>query len=155
MQTICKQVEAAQLLEEYAQLWKQADVQLPLTVTGGSMWPFLASGRDTVYLRRPNGALRCGDIALYRAERGQYILHRVCAVEQAGYSLCGDAQTVPERGVSHERVLAVAVGAYRRGRYIAPGNFLWEVYARPLRGLRSLHRLIFWAHSRLKWPKKR
>lgn len=129
MQTRRIQIEAEQLLGEYEALWQQEDVTLPLTVTGDSMRPFLASGRDIVYLRRPNGALRRGDIALYRTEQGHCILHRVVAVEAAGYAMRGDAQRVAEHGVAHDRVLAVAVGVRRRGSYIARGTLRWRLFA--------------------------
>lgn len=129
MQTRCIHIEATQLLGEYEALWQKEDVTLPLTVTGGSMRPFLASGRDIVYLRRPRGALHCGDIALYRAAQGHGILHRVVAAEAAGYTMRGDAQRVAEHGVAHDRVLAVAVGVRRKGVYIARGSLRWRLFA--------------------------
>ena len=47
MQRVEKTVDTGLLLEEYRTLLETVD-QLPLTITGSSMTPFLAPGRDSV-----------------------------------------------------------------------------------------------------------
>ena len=51
--------------------------QVPLVITGNSMYPFLRHGRDTVYLQKVQRPLKKGDMVLYRRKNGQYILHRI------------------------------------------------------------------------------
>ena len=69
-------VDTALLMEQYRELLETVDT-LPLQVTGSSMTPFLAPGRDSVLLTKPGERLRRGDIALYRRDSGSYIMHRV------------------------------------------------------------------------------
>ena len=59
-------VDTESLMRDYRSALADG-AELPLVVSGGSMRPFLAPGRDTVYLRAPDRPLRRGDIAFYRA----------------------------------------------------------------------------------------
>ena len=47
------------------------------TPNGSSMLPMLRDGEDVVMLKKPEGRLRLFDVALYKRENGQYVLHRV------------------------------------------------------------------------------
>lgn len=123
-----KQMEPELLLEEYRALLETAD-QLPLTVTGSSMTPFLVHGRDTVYLSKADRPLGRGDIVLYRRINGDYILHRICAVEGECFATVGDAQTRIEHGVTAGQILAVVSSASRKNKRQAPGCFWWDFFA--------------------------
>ena len=70
-----KVLPASVLMPEYESLLLEG-AELPLVISGGSMLPFLASGRDSVMLKAPDRALRRGDIVIYRRENGAYVLHR-------------------------------------------------------------------------------
>ena len=59
MQRVEKTVDTGLLLEEYRTLLETVD-QLPLTITGSSMTPFLAPGRDSVMLTKPRRPLQTG-----------------------------------------------------------------------------------------------
>lgn len=132
------------LLEEYRTLLQQPGVcELPLVISGNSMSPFLVHGRDTVYLSRLERPARRGDVLLYRRSSGAYILHRVCRVEPDGtLTMVGDAQTVLERGVAPEQVIAVMTAALRKGRRQAPGRFWWQFFATAWLWLRPLRPLL-------------
>lgn len=70
-----------------------------LTVTGGSMLPLLAGGRDRVTLGPVPERLRRGEVLLYHRADGSYVLHRLTGFGQDGTLVfCGDRQTEPERG---------------------------------------------------------
>ena len=127
MEEQTKAVDTAQLMESYRELLKTAEL-LPLGVTGGSMLPFLAPGRDTVYLSRADRPLKAGDMALYRRDSGAYVLHRVCRAENGTYCMVGDAQTALEHGVRQEQVFAVVRKVRRKGKIQAPGRFWWEFF---------------------------
>ncbi|MBQ2570147.1 MAG: S24/S26 family peptidase, partial [Ruminococcus sp.] len=47
------------------------------TPNGTSMLPMLRDGEDVVVLSKPKGRLHLFDVALYRRDNGQYVLHRV------------------------------------------------------------------------------
>lgn len=100
-----------------------------LTVTGNSMRPLLRHRRDQVVLKRNDRSLlQVGDVPLYRRENGQFVLHRVVGVEEAGYILCGDGQWEKEYGVSGRSIVAIAIGFYRRGKFCSCDAFWYKVY---------------------------
>ena len=88
-------VDTESLMRDYRSALADG-AELPLVVSGGSMRPFLAPGRDTVYLRAPDRPLRRGDIAFYRRADGQYVLHRICRARGGQFWFVGDAQDVRE-----------------------------------------------------------
>ena len=96
---------------------------------GISMLPFLMEGRDEVILTAPPEKLKKGDIPFYRRTDGAFVLHRVVDIAADGtYVLCGDNQSVWERGITHEQVIAVVKAVYRKGKYIEsnePGFRIW------------------------------
>ena len=100
--------------------------QVPLVISGSSMYPFLYHRRDTVYLSRVTGPLKVGDMILYRRPSGQYVLHRVIRVGQGKYDLLGDRQTVIEPGIPESRVLAIVTAVRRDGKLLKSGSFLWD-----------------------------
>ena len=117
------------LLEEYRKLLQEEDVkELPLTITGNSMSPFLIHGRDTVYLSRLTRPARRGDVLLYRRDNGAYVLHRVYAVKAEGYTMVGDAQTELESGIRPDQVVAVMARATRKDKELRPGDFWWDFF---------------------------
>lgn len=145
-----KSLEPAQL-KALLQLCFENDGEFPLTVTGSSMTPFLGSGRDRVYLHRPAGALRRGDIAFYERAGGQLILHRVCRVDGQGrYYFVGDAQQEIEGPIRPEQILAVAARAERKGRIQQPGSFWWEFFRTVWLWLLPARRRVMTAYARLR-----
>lgn len=104
--------------------------EVPVTVTGGSMAPFLVHGRDTVLVKQAQGEFRRGDILFYRRPSGQYVMHRVVKTDkERGLYFAGDAQTVVEGPVPSERVFGRIERVKRKGRWIQKGAPCWDFYA--------------------------
>ncbi len=102
-----------------------------LTITGGSMTPFLVHGRDSIRFAKPSGPLRRGDMAFYRRRNGQYVMHRIVRVDRQGnYYAAGDAQTEIEGPLAPDMVFAVVTDVCRKGKWIKKGNF-WCMSMRP------------------------
>lgn len=80
---------------------------------GKSMLPLLHEGSDSVELVKPDG-YRVGDVLLYRRTNGQFVLHRLIAVERGTLTFCGDHQNTLEYGVPKSAVLA-KMGGYFTG----------------------------------------
>lgn len=99
---------------------------------GTSMLPTLRQGIDEVELTAFSGKLRKYDIAFYRRENGQFVLHRVVKkTRQGGYVMRGDHQFEYEYGIGDDDVIAVCSGIYRGGKYIRANSlsfFLWAVF---------------------------
>ena len=128
-------------MEPLLQLLDEAEA-VPLVISGGSMTPFLAHGRDTVYLSKVRTPLKRGDVALYQRDNGRYVLHRVVRAENGLYTMLGDAQTHREPGVREDQLRAVATAVRRKGRLLKKGDFLWEFFARVWIGLVPLRPVL-------------
>jgi hypothetical protein len=101
---------------------------VPLVITGDSMMPFLAHGRDTVFLCKPQQALRVGDMIFYRRDNGRYILHRIVGIDDDRLRLLGDAQQIIEPGIRQDQVIAVVTAVRRKDKILKPGDFLWDFF---------------------------
>lgn len=116
-----------ELMEDLLALLEQTE-PVPLVISGSSMEPFLTHGRDTVFLSRIKTPLKQGDMVLYRRASGQYILHRVYAVNHDTLTMIGDGQVGLEPGIRREQALAVVSAVRRKGKLLEPGSFLWDFY---------------------------
>ena len=125
-----KVIDPQILLEEYRRILAEEETveALPLVISGNSMSPFLIHGRDTVYLSRLTRPVRRGDVLLYQRRSGTYVLHRVYAVTDEGFTMVGDAQTVLEPGIRQSQVIAVMTRAVRKGKKLEPGDFWWDFF---------------------------
>ncbi len=97
---------------------------------GTSMLPLIVQNRDSVVLKRnKNMPARKHDIAFYRRKSGQFVLHRVMNIEADGtYTMCGDNQTVLEKGIEREQILAYVSAIYRKGKAIKMENSSYLSY---------------------------
>jgi len=121
----------------------EAGSEVVLIVTGNSMRPFLASRRDQVVLKKCDvSTLQIGDVPLYRRANGQFVLHRIVGLGASTYTMCGDAQTEKEYGVPSNRILAVAVGFHRKGKYVPCTSFWYKVYVRVWMAVRPLRPVL-------------
>jgi len=98
---------------------------VPLTVSGGSMAPYIAGGRDTVMISSSPEKLKKGDIAFFERMNGQIVMHRVCRVRDDGYYFVGDAQTQIEGPIVREQIFGVVNKLIRKGKVEERGNFWW------------------------------
>lgn len=104
--------------------------EVPVTVTGGSMSPFLVHGRDTVLVKKAAGPFRKGDILFYQRPSGQYVLHRVVKTDADGdLYFAGDAQTAIEGPVSVDCVFGMVERVRRKERLIQKGELLWQFFS--------------------------
>lgn len=90
-------------------------VELP--ITGTSMFPLLKAGRDTVIIKAGTNYSVC-DIIFYRRDDGHFVLHRIVGKDKDGYILCGDNQTVLEKGITEKNIIAKVIEIHRNGKII-------------------------------------
>ena len=98
------------LIEEVIKSGNNAE----LTVFGTSMEPFLLHGVSRVRLSKVEN-LTNGDVVLYRRDSGAYVLHRIVAIKNGFYTMCGDNQCVLEHGIRRDQILAVMIAFSRDG----------------------------------------
>ncbi len=125
-----KQVRLEELLPVIAEtLAAGGTVRLP--ITGTSMLPLLAAGRDTVVLAPVHGPLQTYDLPLYRRENGAFVLHRVVHVEKDGtYTCCGDNQWVKEPGIQKDQLIGVTARICRKGKEFPVTAKRYRLYVR-------------------------
>lgn len=127
MESKMRVLSPEELIPPLLELLEEADC-VPLVISGNSMGPFLAHGRDTVYLSRVDQPLKRGDMILYRRDSGQYVLHRIYQTGSGIYTLVGDAQTQLEPGIRLEQVLARVCMVRRKGRLLKHGSLCWKFF---------------------------
>ena len=103
--------------------------EVSLTITGNSMSPFMAHGRDEIMISPPDGCWKKGDMAFFRRINGQYVMHRICRVDGEGNCFfVGDAQQYIEGPVCPEQIFGKITKVKRKGKWIGPGDFWWEFF---------------------------
>ena len=115
--------------------------------SGPSMQPLLRMHRDAAVLVAPVFPLRKYDVILYRRKNGQYVLHRIIAVKEDGYVLCGDAQWRKEYPVTDDMVIGVMQGYFKDETYHACTSFGYRAYSVFRCAFRPLRALCFYVRS--------
>lgn len=144
-----KTVEPELLMPALLELLEVTE-SVPLVVSGNSMNPFLAHGRDTVYLSNMKEPPKRGDMVLYRRHNGDYVLHRVYRVEENEYTMVGDAQNWLELGIRREQILAVVTAVCRKGKLLRKGCFWWDFFEKVWIRMVPLRHSVLALHTRLK-----
>ena len=116
---------------------------------GTSMLPTIHPGRDSVSIVRLDGRASLYDILLYKRPSGKFVLHRVVAVGEEDYTLCGDNRVEIEHGVKDDWIIGVLDAVhYPNGKALARGTKAFLRKGKrasrryPLRALRN--RLSLW-----------
>lgn len=93
-------------------------------VMGDSMLPLLRNESDVAVIAAlPEGQrLKKYDVALYKRESGQYVLHRIVEVRKDSYVTCGDNRFFTESGVTDAQILGVLQCVVRNGEQIPPAD---------------------------------
>lgn len=102
--------------------------RLVYTNEGDSMMPLLRQKRDLVVIGKPCGRCRKYDVALYKRDSGQYVLHRVLKVRREDYVICGDHRWQREYGVTDRHVIGVMTAVVRDGREISVRDLQYRIY---------------------------
>ena len=98
---------------------------------GTSMLPLLVQGKDSVVLKRREASLpaKKHDIAFYRRENGQFILHRVMKIESDGtYTMCGDNQSLLEQGIYPRQIIGYVSEIYKEDRVCKISSLRYRIY---------------------------
>lgn len=101
--------------------------KVKFTVSGYSMYPWIAHNRDQVLLARADETgLRLGDIILFQNKNDKYILHRIYKKEAEGYWTIGDSCLYLDEMVHPTEIIGVVEKIYRKGKEIDCNSFLWH-----------------------------
>lgn len=100
-----------------------------LRLRGRSMRPFLEDNRDVALLTSP-GQPKIGDPVLAEISPGQYVLHRIVAVDGETITLRGDGNIGTEQCTAAD-IRASVRGFYRKGRTTldSTDGRKWRIYS--------------------------
>ena len=144
--------ESCTMREALPQIMAQfaAGFSVSIHPQGTSMQPMLYANRDSVVLSPIPEACKKNDVILYVRPNGQFVLHRIIAIQNHAYVCRGDHQFVKEYPVPHENVLAVVTAFTRNGKYVETSRwtyrlycFLWPAVHPALRTLATVKRRLF------------
>lgn len=90
-----------------------------IKVKGSSMLPFIVGGRDSVSLVQP-ADLKVGDIVLAEIKEGNFVLHRIKAINGYVVTLMGDGNLCGTERCSKEDVAGKVEMILRNGKEVNP-----------------------------------
>lgn len=97
---------------------------------GVSMLPLIVQGRDSVVLKKkPASEVKKNDIAFYRRDNGQFVLHRIMKICADGtYVMCGDNQTTLETGIRQDQIIGHVCSIYKGDKLLSMSSFKYRAY---------------------------
>ena len=103
----------------------QGGVVLPMCIAldGDSMRPLIRRGRDKVIIVPLTRPLKRGDVVLFEAPPGRYVVHRVYRFEDGRVQTLGDHCYRPDAWMSLEDVLGIVVEVERGTHIIGLDTF--------------------------------
>lgn len=105
--------------------------QLKFTPSGSSMLPMLDGVNDTVTFDKMPERLKKYDVAFYRRDSGQLVLHRVVGfAEDGSYIFSGDNHYYYEYGITDDHVLALMVAFTHKGKTHQVSDLSYRFYIR-------------------------
>lgn len=128
--------------------------QLRLEITGSSMQPLLNAEKNTVHVRYLTHDPKPMDVVLFRRGDGSFVLHRIISACGESYTLCGDNQIKPERGITRRQIIGRMEGYYAGERYHTCTAAAYQLYARMWNSAMPLRRLWFALRRRLTGERK-
>lgn len=118
-------IDTQAYLDAAVDLIRSGHDNIPVTVAGTSMCPFLHPD-DVVFLGPLTKPAAPGDIVLFTRPDGRYVLHRIIGCSADGsYQLLGDNQIRTERVSEAGFIHAIVTCAKIRGRMITPKHIRW------------------------------
>jgi hypothetical protein len=97
---------------------------------GTSMLPLLVQGVDSVVLKRREGTpVQKHEIAFYRRDNGQFVLHRVMKIRKDGtHIMCGDNQYKLEFGIRPDQILGYVSEIYKGDKPLGLHSLRYRIY---------------------------
>ena len=117
------------------------------TPKGTSMFPLL-NNKCNIIVVKPELPLKIHDVALYKRENGEYVLHRVLGKNEQGYIFCGDNQWKLEYGIKDQQIVATLREWYKKNSKHSVEDLHYQRYVRLwCKSLKIRHFILFFCHK--------
>ena len=125
------------------------DGEVLITVTGGSMRPFLIDRSTQVTLAKPKSKLKKYDIVLYKSPAGAWVLHRIIKLKDDDLIICGDALKTNEY-INKNEVIGVVTRIQTKDKVTFPNQLLYRIGVRLWVFLKPFRRYLLFLFRRKK-----
>jgi len=105
------------------------------TVSGNSMWPTLAHGRDQVVISPVAGKLKRGDVVLFCPMEGKYLLHRIYRLRPRRIYTAGDGNCYRDGDFPQACVLGKVTKIVRKEKEFSCSGLWYRLRSRVWMGL--------------------
>ncbi len=105
-----------------------AGESIEIIVTGNSMFPLFFNERDSVKLVKAD-RLKKKQIAFYKRDNGQYILHRIIKIKGEEFYCVGDNQTEIEGPLRRDQFIGIVTHYVRKGKRRSVKCLFHRIYA--------------------------
>lgn len=116
-----------------------------IPVSGNSMRPFIVDNRDEVLITGIR-YLKKGDIILFKNNRGEYILHRICCIKNMKYRTIGDYCLKDDGVVEWSDIIGVVETLIRKGKTIDCDSYSWRLFSRLWLALLPIRKYLISSH---------
>lgn len=116
---------------------------------GYSMMPMLHHERSSIWLKKPETGLKCGDVILYRRPEGRYVMHRIVKKQGADSFLCCGDNCCETEWVSGDHVLAVVSAFTRKGQQHTVEELPYRIYTWGMLRSMPFRKQILWFRRRI------
>lgn len=125
-------------------------VAVTFPVKGVSMLPFIVGGSEKVILERPVN-FKCGSVVLAKVETGNYVIHRIVALDGKHVTLMGDGNLSLREHCNVDDVKAKVVYVVNAAGKKRSLEVLWRRLAAKLWYiLLPFRRYFLWIYKRVK-----
>ena len=101
--------------------------KVAFTISGYSMWPFLAQDRDKVILESvKTEELKVGDIILFQRPDNEYALHRITRIRQNYFESTGDGNCFRDGWFPMSCIKAKAITLIRKDKPMSCNSLFWK-----------------------------
>jgi len=94
-------------------------VAVTILLHGSSMEPLIRSEKDYItIIPRRNDKLQIGDVVLFRRAANDYVVHRICKVEDGMVQTWGDNCQFPDAPIADGEVIGIVDSVNKNGKKI-------------------------------------
>lgn len=122
MTEITEHIRSISVESWHALALEGTDIPISIFLNGDSMRPLIRRNRDLVTLIPLRRRVKPGDIVLFAADNGRYVVHRVWKIGERQILTMGDHCAKPDLPMDPERIWGLVIKVHRGNRNLLLDN---------------------------------